>query len=327
MPKSDPLAAALEKMKAVEADPTSAASRAEMLKATKSGHSAVVERVAKIALKNSLVDLADDLAKAFERFLKNGADTDKGCSAKLAIATMLYETGKGESDTFVAGIHHVQMEPVWGKSVDTAGELRGVCALGLVRVGYRDVLSELADLLADKEPQARIAAARAIAYLGKDEGVLPLRTKILLGDSEPDVTGECMAALLRLAPTKLMSFVSRFLNNPDPATREQAMNAIAASKQPAAFELLRKKWDETIDPNARRQLLTAIAALRIEPAIAFLLEQIEDGSAAAARDTIEAMTTYRSDASVRARVETLVKERENDMVYDAFAKAFGRASV
>ena len=48
--------------------------------------------------------------------------------------------------------------------MDTAAELRGVCALGLVRMGYRDVLVELADLLMDPEAQARMMAARSLAH-------------------------------------------------------------------------------------------------------------------------------------------------------------------
>jgi HEAT repeat protein len=281
-------------------------------------------RAAKIVLKASLVEFTDELTKAFDRFLKDGGNADKGCDAKLAIATTLYETGKGEAETFLKGVRHVQLEPVWGKSVDTAGELRGQCALGLVRVGYRDAAGELADLLADPEPQARIAAARAFAYLDRDEGALPLRTKALLGDDEPDVTGECLTALLRLSPVKYVSFVARFLDDRDPALRDQATNAIGRSKHPAAFEVLRQRWEATIDPTARKALLPVIANVRSEMSLAFLLEQADDASAGAACDVIETMTAYRNDPVVKAKVEAIVKERDNAIVTEAFARTFGR---
>jgi hypothetical protein len=323
MAKPDPLARALDRLKAAEVDPTSDASKTELTKAIKSGHSALAARAARIALKASLVDLTGDLQRAFDRFLKDGANTDKGCDAKVAIATTLYETGKGEAETFLKGVRYRQFEPVWGRSVDTAGELRGTCGLGLVRVGYRDVAGELADLLADPEPQARIAAARGLAYLDRDEGALPLRTKILLGDDQPDVTGECLTALLRLNPVKYLSFVARFLDDRDDALRDRAAASIGQCKHPAAFELLERRWDATIDPNDRKALLPVIANVRSEASLGFLLGQINDASAGAARDVIEAMSPYRNDRQVRAKVEALVRERDNALVTDAFDRTFG----
>ena len=47
----------------------------------------------------------------------------------------------------------MQKEGSFGPPVDVAAELRGVCALGLVKIGYGDVLVELTDLLADVEPR------------------------------------------------------------------------------------------------------------------------------------------------------------------------------
>lgn len=324
MPKTDALEQSLDRLKQIEVDPATPAAHKELAHALAKGHSAAAAKAARIVLKAQLVDLVDDLSRAFERFLKNGESTDKGCDAKLAIATALYELGKGEAELFLKGVRHVQMEPVWGKSVDTAAELRGVCGLGLVRCGYRDALGELADLLADADARARIAAARGIAYAGHEYGAYPLRTKTLLGDAEPEVTGECMIALLRLSAAKYVPFVARFLDSPDAILREQAVSAIGQARHPAAFELLRERWEATIDPAVRRLLLPAIAALRIEASLAFLLDQIDAPSAGAARDAIEAMTAYRGDPAVRAKVETIVKERDNEIVTETFRKMFGK---
>src|SRR6185436_13465161 len=147
----------------------------------------VAAKAADLAREAGLKLLQPQLVEAFGRFMDKPAATDKGCHAKQAIAFALYElacVGSEVQEVFLAGIRHVQMEPAWGGSSDTAAELRGTCALGLVRMAYRDVMNELVDLLMDSSHQARIMAARAIAYAGRDEGALLLRMKILAGDRD-----------------------------------------------------------------------------------------------------------------------------------------------
>ncbi|MEH2465502.1 hypothetical protein [Nostoc sp.] len=43
-------------------------------------------------------------------------------------------------------------------------------------------MNELADLLTDPKPEARVAAAKAIAYTGNPQGVPLLRFKTRIGD-------------------------------------------------------------------------------------------------------------------------------------------------
>ncbi|MDX2239271.1 MAG: hypothetical protein NW224_01195 [Leptolyngbyaceae cyanobacterium bins.302] len=105
-----------------------------------------------------------ELVSACDRFLVNAKESDPGCRAKQAISEALYRLQYSDKAPFLKGIRHVQAEPVWGGKVDTAPTLRGTCALGLVRMNYPLVMVELRDLLADPEPEARIGAARAIAY-------------------------------------------------------------------------------------------------------------------------------------------------------------------
>ncbi|WP_225852694.1 hypothetical protein, partial [Haemophilus parainfluenzae] len=89
-------------------------------------------------------------------------------------------------------------------------KLRGTCALGLVRMNYPMVMVELADLLADPEPEARIAAARAVAYSEQEWGIALLRLRMKVGDT-PTVLGECLAALLQLAPADSLALARSFL--------------------------------------------------------------------------------------------------------------------
>ncbi len=71
-----------------------------------------------------------DLLAAFRRFLADPSK-DKGCLAKIAIAEALTRLEHEEAEIFLEGIRHMQREPVWGGTEDTAAWLRGLCAIGL----------------------------------------------------------------------------------------------------------------------------------------------------------------------------------------------------
>ena len=77
------------------------------------------------------------------------------------------------------------MEPVWGGTADTAADVRGTCALGLVATGYPRALVAIAQLLYDAEPDTRVGAIRAAANGAPREAELLLRSKALAGDEEP----------------------------------------------------------------------------------------------------------------------------------------------
>ncbi len=74
------------------------------------------------------------------------------------------------------------MEPVWGGTADTAADVRGTCAIGLVATGYPRALVAIAALLYDAEPDARLGAIRAAANGTPREAELLLRSKALAGD-------------------------------------------------------------------------------------------------------------------------------------------------
>jgi len=75
-------------------------------------------------------DVIPELVTAFDRLLACGAELDKGCVALSATARALFTVGCDDYELFLKGMRHVHMEPVWGGSVDTAAELRGMCAMG-----------------------------------------------------------------------------------------------------------------------------------------------------------------------------------------------------
>jgi HEAT repeat protein len=307
MAKSPNIEQQLAALNAVRTDPKSESAKAELRRALSSKFNLVAAKAATIITDSQQAGFLPQLATTFDRFFNDG--TDKGCPAKTAIANALYTLGHTDSAAFLRGIHHVQMEASFGPAVDVAAELRGICALGLTRVGYPDVLLELAELLMDKESQPRQLAARAIAYTGSADGAPLLRMKILAGDPEPEVTSECFIALMKLSPKKSMPFVAKFLKSDDSALVESAALAIGGAKTLEAFQLLQSEWESHLQSEPRRPLLLGIAMTRHPAAIDFLFERITDDRPAPAADAITAMALYRHDETIKAKLHAIVATR------------------
>src|SRR5262249_42913102 len=157
----------------------------------------VAAEAAVIVGKSKLVELVLDLEAAFDRFMIDPEETDKTCRAKIAVVEALNQLDFERPDIFLRAIRHVQYEPVWGGRRHTAAPLRAAAAFGLVRLNHRDILTLLADLLADPEKVARIAAVQSLEATGSVAAVPLLRFKARVGDEEPEVTAECFTALLR----------------------------------------------------------------------------------------------------------------------------------
>lgn len=309
MSRSQRLEDRLADLEALRGDPTSPESLRALQKALTSKVNHVVGRAAEIAGDYQLTELEPDLVQAFERFMVNPQKTDPACIAKTAIAEALYRMESYQTDLFLQGIGHVQMEPVFGGREDTAAKLRGICALGLVRINYPNVMLELAQLLADSEADARIAAARAIGYAGLEAGVPLLRFKVLSGDPHPQVLCECFSALLQLAPESSLAFVAGFLQRDDRALQEAAAVALGESHLVQAFPFLETAWEDAVDGELRRMLLLAIALLRHERALEFLLSLVEQGGTRA-DEALAALRIYKDEERIWARVEAVLDGRE-----------------
>ena len=222
--------------------------------------------------RNEIDGLVPALVAAFDHFLEDPVRRDPGCAAKAAIADALYRLNAPEVDVYQRGIRHVQLEPVYGGKQDTAVQLRGTCGLALVRVHHPDYLIALAELLADREAPARRIAAQALGYSENPAAQPLLRLKALLGDEEPQVLSECLLALLAVAPDASLDFVAGFLDRRPPDIAEAAALALGGSRHKAALPLLRDWWERTFDATLRRTALLAIAMLKSDEAIAYLIE-------------------------------------------------------
>jgi hypothetical protein len=280
----------------------------------------VAAKAAVVVARRGLAELSDCLADTYRQF--SGKKPDKGCLALTAIAKTLYELGAPADAVFLHGVEHVQKEASWGPPVDVAAELRGVCALGLVRMGHREALARAADLLGDAEVQARILGARALAYSAHDYAALPLRTKIRIGDSDPEVMSECFAALLKLTPQHGVPLVARYLDCSDEDLAQAAALALGASRLSAAGETLMNRWKSDIHPDNRRRLALPVATLRSPVSLQFLLDALAEEPASTCETILEALRIYAADTTVVQRIEGAIRAKGNLAVSNAFDEKF-----
>ncbi len=276
--------------------------RAELARHLNSKMNQVAAKAARIAAEWQAAELIPELAAAFERFLVKPETSDTRCAAKIEILKALCRLEYSSPSLFRRGIRHVQMEADWGRLVDTAAEVRALSAMGLAQTDYPEAVEEILPLLLDSERDARIGAVRAIAASGLPGDTLLLRLKALTGD-EPEVLGECLSALLRATPANSMEFVAKFLEHGDEAAAEAAALALGESRQEGAFEVLRNTFAHAHGRALRSTLLLAIALLRREAAIDYLLDLVRNGEGQTAADAAAALDMYKEDPKLRERLE------------------------
>jgi len=278
-------------------------------------------RVASVGLR----DLIPDLVAAFDRFLVNPVKTDPQCWAKSAIAKALKDFDYDDSSFYLRGMKHIQLDPVWSGVADTAATLRGACALALAgcSISRAEALRHLVDLLgADREKTVRVDAARAIGQLGGIESVLLLRLKVLSGDVEPEVIGQCFAGLLDLAPADYVPFVAGFLDAAGDV-RFEAAAALGEMPDPAAAAALIERFGKSRDAEVRRGILLSLGASRLEAARDFLLARLEEGGVEEAIACIRALAASRFRDEVRERVQSIAGDRAEPKLGGEFRKEFG----
>jgi hypothetical protein len=299
--KASPLEDKLDRIAELRRQGDSPEARAELARLLKDKMNLVAGKAARLAGDWQSADMAPELAAAFERFLVKPETTDKRCAAKIEILRALCKLEYSSPSIFLRGIRHVQMEPEWGRLADTAAEVRALSATGLAQTDYADVLEEVLPLLLDRERDARIGAVRAIAASGLPGDVLLLRLKALTGD-EPEVLGECFAALLRAATAKSIDFVAQFLERENEAVAESAALALGDSRLQAAFDILKMAFAGARTRGLRRTLLVAIALLRREAAIDFLLDIVKSAEGETSAAAAEVLEMYMDDSKVRERL-------------------------
>lgn len=266
-------------------------------------HARVVARAAKLAADGLFYELAPELIAAYPRFLPDAAKKDPNCLAKKALVRALVNLDCDDATFFAEALAYRQPQPVWGGSVDSAAELRSAAAMGLVGTGHPRALVALTELLHDPEAEARIGAARAIACGSPREAEALLRGRVLAGDPEPVVIGECFSGLLTVEPDESVPFVARYLGAEDSAVREMAALALGESRLASAVACLRAAWQDLLPPPGFRRVLIRAAALnRTEAAADWLQSLVAGGDDEVAADVLEEVAVYHRSGSLHERL-------------------------
>ncbi len=325
MAKPSRLDQAVQEVAALREAPNDPALAKALNAALENPHARVVLAAAQIIEDRELEGHGEKLADAFERLLdaKEPHKHDPNCRAKGAVLRALLRTdGTVRLRVLERGIAYVQLEPVWGKSIDTAAEVRGHSALGLIRARHADATVLTAKLLADPEAQARTAAADALAEAPRDSALPLLRYKIAIGDSEPAVTGAAFASYLAIDAAQALELAGDYLREAPEEVAEAVVLAMGGSRAPGAFPVLRD-CSARATGQLRQATFTALALLRDENATAHLLEVVAGGSEKDAEAALNALAHFKHDEKLRERVRAAAKDRAESVVVRAVAKSFG----
>ncbi|MEJ2156503.1 MAG: hypothetical protein P8X96_14280 [Desulfobacteraceae bacterium] len=297
-------------------------------KALAGANNIIVAEAAKTAGRLGMEKMIPDLLKAFDRLLDNPLKRDKGCLAKEAIIETLDKLEYDQVDIFFHGIRYYQIEPAYLRPVDTAAILRGRCAFALVRIGGAGVVFELVELLVDPEPQARIAAVKALTGISSDISEPLLRLKTRQGDEDHQVVAECLFALMDVNPENSVGFVEKFLflgsedfselSDRDLILAENAALAIGGSKLEIAFEILQHHRENSINPEFQDMLLMPMALTRFEGAFNYLIDIIENGFRQSAVSAVNAIKLF-GDESHQTRIQSAVELRDDTEISKAYA--------
>jgi hypothetical protein len=299
-----------------EADPAEA--MPALRKALGDRVNVVVAKAARIAGEKQWRELVPDLLRAFDRLLESGAERDPQCWGKNAIAAALKDLGHAESAPFVRGMRHIQMEPSFGRPVDTAETLRGICLLALVACTDLDrdeALRCFVDALTETSHTIRTEAVRALGQMEGLEAALVLRLKARLGDEEPQVTGQVFDALLGIEGEKALPLLAEYLQKADSGVREEAALALGSSRLPRACEILQECYAGERHPQFREVLLRAVSLTRQQPAIEWLLGLVRTARKPDAVDAIHALALHRGSEEIRRDVASAVRGRGLDEEY------------
>jgi hypothetical protein len=321
MSKSDPIEGALNAIGELRGSSSERLTQ-ELPKYLKHRSNLVVAKAAKLAGELRVSQIVPDLVNAFDRLMKDPAKLDERGAALTEIVAALYELDYLEPNLYRQSLRHVQREGSYGPPVDTAAKLRGISAQGLLRTRDPRRLEEVLPLLVDLEPAARLGAVRGLATNGGDAGLLLLRLKVLTGDADPDVLGECFSALLSAVPEQSLPFVVPFIDSDSESTAEAAIWALGETRLQAALDVLREKWERTLDRDLRKLLLSAIAASRLPQSLDFLYAQLRQANLQTATDVLEILAPYAASEAITRAVHSAIEERGQKSLMESFRQQF-----
>ncbi len=285
-------------------------------------HNRVLAKAAQLVEEKLLYELEPELKQAYQRMLPDAVKKDANCIAKSAIMHTLVTLDSDDVDFYLAGLRYQQQEPVWGGSVDTAVDIRCSSAMGLISTTYLRAMIELVGLLNDSEASARAGAIRAMRYGQPYEAALVLRQKIMQGDSEVEILGECFITLLQVEPQHSLPLISRYLEEDDEDLYELAALALGQSHLDDALLRLQEAWKETfsIHQRQRQVIIRAVVQHRSDEAFDWLLSILMTGDESLVNSIIEQLSLYKGNVKLKLRLKKLLVEIDDKGHLDVFEK-------
>lgn len=299
VPRGKRLEEAMEAIRRAAAAGDDAVLRPLLSKALRSGSGLLAKQAATLAGDRGISGLREDLELALAQFL-NHPEEDRGCLAKEAVARLLLSEEEVPDELWEAAARHVQQEPTFGGSVDTAADLRGIAAMGVAGARLPHKVHLLIDLLLDPEIAARAGAVRALGAIGSEEALSLVRYKTLAGDDAAPVTAECFRALL--LPENIndsgIRLVTGFLARQRDELAEEAALALGESRHLRALPVLAEALERTVNPALRATLLRAVALLRHEEAFCFLAKWLEEATPRVQAEARAALAPFRGETAL-----------------------------
>lgn len=298
--------------------------QAELKKLLTDRNGYLVGEAAEVVKKLEISALVPDLAAAFSRLAPEGAKSDKGCFGKNRLVEALLYFDAYEAEVYLTGLRLEQLEPAFGKPIDTASGLRGLCAHALFHIRHPKALLEVAPLLFDAEPIARAEAASALGDSGLDGAAAALHVKVLAGDKEADVMGSVYKALLRIAPDRYLKLVTSALSSEEEGVFEAAALALGESRVSGAFEALKGAAQRGHLFRGSDSVLLGIALLRTDEAIAYLETLVERAHDTQAESALSALALHRHDEALVRRLKEKVAARKSKKLAETLRDKFER---
>ncbi|MGD9002412.1 MAG: HEAT repeat domain-containing protein [Anaerolineae bacterium] len=138
-----------------------------------------------------------------------------------------------------------------------------------------EAIAALRKILADPDPHRRWWAPRALAAVGT-EAAIELLAEVL-EDADPDVRACAVVALSKLRPKEAIDQLVALLSDPSAYVGRLAADALGQFGQPAVAALIDAL--EEGDPAARAGAARALSAIRPQEAIPALYQALDDPSA------------------------------------------------
>jgi HEAT repeat protein len=312
--------AKLARLQAMCNQPATAETTLELRRYLADSSSFIVAEAARIIKEQADGELVGDLVAAFDRLMIDAEESDKQCRAKIEIVDALNRLEYAEPDVFLRGLTHRQNPRFGEPGQDAAGALRAFCAFGLARIAHPGVVLLLTELLLDSDDTARAGAARALGGTGSLAAVPLLRYKVRAGDRLVDVIGECFASLLTLSFDESFPFVAQYVEGQESALQGTAAFALAETRRPEAFAVLRDCWPGA-SADLRESLLVALAMFRLPAANDFLIGLIA-GKDPSARAALSALAIHRHNPKITASIAAAVEANGTESVREWFRKKF-----